>query len=544
MNQTTLTLAGLGLFFTGLHHLATSMQAISSGKMRLFLSKITASPFTCATTGSLLGIITQSSAASVFVCIGLLNSGALPFNCVLSLVCWSSVGTSLLVFLAAIDVQLAGLYLVGLVGVAHLFNAGNYMGSKHIVAFLFSFGILLLGLGMIKEAGIGLSQSESVKTFIGFASEASAIGFLIGTMIALITRSSASVSMLAVTLNIAGILPFHDAVTIVFGASIGSGLSVVLATSHMPGNLRQLAIYQCLVKIVGVTVLLPFFWLDQGWIKTTLSPFLNSLSIGTWIALIYFLLQIMGAITASILNSKLLLLVNWLCPITTDERVFEPLYIYSEAAVDADMAIILATREQDRLLMALPEYLDTIRVETEVTSNKIPLDVRHSAACHLGEKIRLFMEETALQNQSETAIERIFALQSLNEAIISLQNSLANFVDTLQSTQTSETGWTASMVEGLHLVLIMLSDALANGETDNRDLLLTLTSDRSKLMEKIRDSMLSEKSGNITERQALFVSTGIFERIIWLVRQIVLSKLPDKNIASNPDFEPISTRHF
>jgi hypothetical protein len=51
-------------------------------------------------------------------------------------------------------------------------------------------------------------------------------------------------------------------------------------------------------------------------------------------------------------------------------------------------------------------------------------------------------------------------------------------------------------------------------------------------MDKIRDSMLSEKSGDLAERQALFVSTGIFERIIWLVRQIVLSKSPLNTVTS------------
>lgn len=237
-------------------------------------------------------------------------------------------------------------------------------------------------------------------------------------------------------------------------------------------------------------------------------------------------MQLTGAITASLIQNQLLSLLNWLCPPTLDEKLFTPLYIYPEAAADADMAIILATKEQDRLLAALPEYLETIRIETEYTLNKIPLDVRHSAACHLGNKIKAFTEETTLHNDSGSTMEQIFALQSLNEAIMSLQNSLASFVETLQATKNPDSGWTATMTEGLHLVLIMLSEALTNGGTPDRDLLLTITSDRGKLMDKIRDSMLSEKSGNLVERQALFVSTGIFERIIWLVRQIALSKLP------------------
>ena len=115
---------------------------------------------------------------------------------------------------------------------------------------------------------------------------------------------------------------------------------------------------------------------------------------------------------------------------------------------------------------------------------------------------------------------------------MSLQNSLASFVETLQSIKNPDAGWTASMIEGLHFVLIMLAEALTKDGTEDRELLLTLTSDRSKLMDKIRDSMLSEKSGDLVERQALFVSTGIFERIIWLVRQIVLSKSPLNTVTS------------
>lgn len=529
MNQTTLALAGLGLFFTGLHLLTASMQPLASGKMRLFLSKISSGPVSSAVVGSVLGLITQSTTASAFVCIGLLNSGALSFASVLALIGWSSVGTSLLVFLAAVDVRLMGLYVIGLVGVAHLFNAGSHVTVKQIVAFLFALGVLLLGLGMIKEVSFVLRESEWVKEFVEFAAETAIIGFLIGIIVTLITQSSASVTILAVTLNLAGVLPFHDAVILVFGSSIGSGLSVVLATSHLNGQQRKLAIYQCLVKIAGVIVLLPLSWLGQDWIKVVSPSLINSLSAGTWIALIYLMLQIVGALAASIMRDKLLIFLDWLCPLTEEEGLFEPYYIYSEAVEDADTALILAEKEQNRLLAALPDYLESIRSETDLTKNKIPLDIRHAAACHLAGKIKSFMEETAIYNRSDTAIVRIFALQSCNEAIISLQDSLNNFVCALQATKNLETGWAGSMAESLHLILTLLGDALTE-VSDERDALLALTSDRSKLMEKIRDSLLSGESVDLAERQSLFVSTGIFERIIWLVRQIVLSRLPANKI--------------
>jgi phosphate:Na+ symporter len=523
MDQTTLALAGFGLFFTGLHLLAASMQPLTRGKARLLLSKISSGSASCAVAGSVLGLITQSTTASTFVCIGLLNSGALSLASTLAMTGWSSVGTSLLVFLATADVRIVGLYVVGLVGVAYLFNLQRHVLGKQITTFLFALGVLLLGLGMIKEVSIGLREAEWIKEFVEFSSEAAIIGFLFGVIVTLITQSSASVAILAVTLNLAGVLPFYDALIVVFGSSIGSGLSVVLATSHLNSKQKKLGVYQCLVKIVGILVLFPLSWLSQDWIKILPPSLINSLSVGTWIAVIYLTLQIIGALTASLIQDKLIIFVSWLCPLTEEESLFEPCYIYSEAVEDADTALILAAKEQNRLLIGLPNYLDPIRSEIVLTKNKIPLDIRHAAACHLAEKIKSFMEETAMHNHSDIAIGRIFALQSRNEAIISLQDSLNSFVGTLQSTKNQKNSWTGSMAESLHLILTLLSDSL-DEVSDERDVLFALTSDRSKLMEKIRDSLLSGESGDMAERQSLFVSTGIFERIIWLVRQIVLVK--------------------
>ena len=115
MEQTALALAGLGLFLSGLNLLSGSMQAIAGRRTRALLSRLTQGQATAALAGTLLGALTQSTGASAFVCIGLLNSGALTLAGAMTLRAWSSVGTSLLVFLAAIDVRLIGLHPVGLV---------------------------------------------------------------------------------------------------------------------------------------------------------------------------------------------------------------------------------------------------------------------------------------------------------------------------------------------------------------------------------------------------------------------------------------------
>lgn len=519
MPQTTFALAGLGLFFTGLHLLAASIQPLVGGRMRTLLSKITNGPVSTAFSGSLLGALSQSTSAAAFICIGLLNSGALPFNRVLALVGWSSVGTSLLVFLATLDVRVAGLYVVGLVGIAHLFNANRHVLARQIVYLMFSLGVFLLGMGMIKEGSAVLRESLWVREFMLFASEAGIIAFLIGVIVTLIIQSSASVTILAATLHLAGVLQFQDVVYLVFGSSIGSGMSVVLATSHLNGRQRQISIYQCLVKIAGVVVLLPFCLISPEWLKATFPGLLNSLSAITWIAVIYLSLQIAGALVSTIIQPKLLALLSWLCPPTDEEELFAPKYIYPEAAEDLEAALVLARMEQDRLVAALPDYLESIRPESERTTIAVPLATRHAAVSHLARQIKVLMEETAMHNHSDGAIERIFALQSRNEAIISLQDSLFSFVEALQATESPESGWAGTMVEGLHFIFMILHDSLEDG-SDDHETLLKLTGDRSKLMETVRNSLLAEKSSKLGERQALFVSTGIFERVVWMVRQM------------------------
>jgi len=59
-----------------------------------------------------------------------------------------------------------------------------------------------------------------------------------------------------------------------------------------------------------------------------------------------------------------------------------------------------------------------------------------------------------------------------------------------------------------------------SGQQDNREFLVDLTADRGDLMEGIRQSLLLDSTDR-GSRQSLFVATSMFERLIWLVRQVL-----------------------
>ena len=170
MMQIISFLAGLGFFFTGLHYLSASMQPIFSGKLRSILITFTRGPFSSALTGSFLGVITQSTSAATFLCLGLLNSGALTINRALAMVAWSGSGTALLVFLVSIDIKTAGFFSLGIVGLMHLLNLTKDIKTKQIAAVFLAFGLLLFGLSLIKETGHVLNTSTWARDFFIFSS--------------------------------------------------------------------------------------------------------------------------------------------------------------------------------------------------------------------------------------------------------------------------------------------------------------------------------------------------------------------------------------
>lgn len=512
------SLAGLGLFLTGLNLLSASMRPLAGKKMRQILSRMTANYFSTALAGTMLGALTQSTSGSTFVCIGLVNTGALKFKNALNIAAWSSVGGSLLVFLASIDIRLGGLVLIAVVGLANLFNAGRVEKVKYLVAILFALGMLLLGLGMIKEGAHLINESQWIRDFIEFASETAAICFIIGLFFSLITQSASTVTIIAITLVLSGIIPFEAAVILLFGANLGSGLSLLLITSHLSGIQKQIAFYQFLTKFGGVLLVLPVFIIFPNIFEFYIagpSTLAGKMVIAFQISVIYVALQITGVVMVTLFQSKIIPLLTKLFPEKEEDTLGKPKFIYPEALEDQDIAISLVKKEQVRLISTLSMYLEPLRTDE---LGCMPAHIRHEANLQLANEIRQFIDEIS-HHELGKEMSDLLQLQSHNEAIIALLGSLINFTTTVSDTKNYREGLSGSIIESLHLILTLMERALSGDE--NIDFLMELTSDKGQIMDNIRNTLLSESSIDITVRKSLFVSTRVFERILWQLRQML-----------------------
>jgi phosphate:Na+ symporter len=520
-NQLLVALAGLGFFLAGLHLLSDVVRALAARQVRAVLNRIGTIPFSSALTGSLLGAVTQSTSASAYVCIGLLHAKAITFPAALSISAWSGVGTSLLVFLASVDLRLAALVALAMVAMFYLTALHRHDAGRRTTELLLATGVTFLGLAMVKEAGHGLEGNVWAQEFLIFSSESWIYGFLIGLMVTLVLQSSSTVSILAVAMSATGFLPLQDAIILVCGANVGSGLSVALVSSHLLGLPRQLALWQSIVKALGsvtVLALVPLIFGPQlrEWDLT------DAFSVPTLIAISYLVLNLSGALLAGMFQPLLMRLLEKLAPTDGEKKQFEPAFIIDEAVEDPETARLLARQEQARLMTLLPHALAPLRTNEITGEMRLTNTERRSLSVGLTNEIAAFISEAIRNHPQNSDVSRLLILQRYNDHILSLVETIHTFVEELSGMKDPavyELTMRDSMTETLHFLLSLAADQ-AQGDIDEADMLVSLTRDRSEVMTRFRNQIALHDTPSHTNREALFVATGLFERVVWLLRQI------------------------
>jgi phosphate:Na+ symporter len=514
--------AGLGFFLAGLHMLSEAVRALAARRLRLALARISRLPLGNVLAGSMLGAVTQSTSASAFICIGLLNARAVSFSSALSISAWASVGTSILVFLASVDLRSLALLAIGLVGILYLASLHRGEAGRRLTDLLLAIGVTLFGLTMLKATGHALADSSWVMEFFTFASESWIYSFIIAFIVTLLMQSSSTVSALAVMLSATGVVPLEAAMVMVCGANAGSGMSVALVSSHLSGPPRQLALWQAVVKLIGALVVLPFaVMMPPGGPAGALLPVPVLLSVA------YLVINLLGAVLSGMFRAPLLSLLERMAPANRALQRFEPEFILDEATEDPATAFILGRREQAKLVSLLPAALDPVRhgeMQDGAALDELSLDndARRRLALGLAGDISAFVSEAVSRHPIGAEVTALLLLQRCNEHVISIVDALHGYVRELSSVAAMtgrEQSMCESMTESLHLLLSLVAEE-AEGDMSNHAVLEQLTADRSETMTRFRQQIVAHEEQSHANREPLFVATGLFERTVWLVRQL------------------------
>ncbi|HEX5393452.1 MAG TPA: Na/Pi symporter [Rhodocyclaceae bacterium] len=515
--------AGIGLFFIGIRLIGNHLKQLASRRMRLFITRAISGKGSLALFGLASGAIMQSVNAVTYVLAALATAGAIETRRAFPIVSWANIGTSMLVIVAAINMHLLILLLIGIAGITFYLHLDQSARYRHAIGALLGIGLLFLGIDFIKSGSAILKNALWLKDYLAVSANYPILAFSLGAIVALVAQSSSTITVIAMAMAASGLLVFEAGAMVVVGAGLGSALSAWTLAGRMEGSSRQLVLYQIVLRGLGVVALVLVFLIDglagRQWIYPTLSG--TGLSPSAQLATVYVVLQVASDLVMRVMQRQIVGWIEKSAPPSDEEVLGRPHYLRDDAMVESESALLLVEKEQQRLLTTLPLYLAPLRAEADQSGPTV--GVRYAAERNVFQQCAQFLTEIADRNHSRLVLEQTIVLRDRNDLLGALQETLAEIGNVAAGLSQGEEVRTLidGLVESLHMMLELMSEAAQQGTKDDVEMLLALTHDRSELMDGIRRRL---QGGDIPPevQQAAFSATTLFERCVWLLRRYVL----------------------
>lgn len=519
--------AGLGLFFIGIRLIGTNLKQLAGRRMRLLITKAVSKRSSVAVFGLAAGAIMQSVNAVTFVLVALVTARAIDTRRAFPVINWANLGTSMLVIVAALNMHLLVLVLIGITGLTYYLNLDQSTRYRHVVAALLGIGLLFLGVDFIKTGSSILKGAAWLKDFMALSAHYPVLSFSLGAVVAMLAQSSSTITVVAMAMATAGLLQFDCGSMIVIGSGLGSALSAWTLSTRLTGSGRQLIYYQIVLKGLGVGALLLLFFVYQiaSWDWT--SELIHGLALtpATQLAAVYVLMQLASDLCMRLVYQPVVALIERKAPPSDEENLGQAHYLHDGALAESESALLLVDLEQQRLLAALPIYLNAMREDASQAGPSA--QVRHVGESNIVRQCSHFLTEVADRNHSRTVLERTIVLRDRNELLSSLQDSLIELCQAVRADvpvpvhAQDVRPLIHNLVESLHMMLETLADVARSPDSEDLEMLRLLTHDRSELMDSIRRRMQGGTT-TVEVQQAVFASTAVFERCVWLLRRYVL----------------------
>jgi phosphate:Na+ symporter len=523
-------LAGLGLFFSGVHLISANLTPLAGKRFRRLLTRATMYPSLGALTGILAGIVTQSTNAVTHVTISMVSAGIIDKRRAMPIPIWAHVGASLLVMLVAVNLRIGASYIIALAGFAIYLGIDRADQIRHLIATFLGIGLLFLGIEMLKSGAGPLRDFIVGEGIFAEAARHPVILLMLGIGLTVVSQSSTVTGAISVTAANIGLVDLPGACLLIYGANLGSGISHVLLARGLRDEGRQIALMQVVQKLFGFLAVIAVLMIE--WIsgRPLLEPTLRALSdtVPGQVAWVFLLYQIAGSTLCSLFLARLVLALERLLPPTDLEMLAKPAFLSDDALFEPSLALDLLVREERRLLARLPSMLDRVRADGDV--NGANSEGLKTASIAVLRAMSRYLDGIMEASPARADIEKLMRLQHRTANLGSLYDSLDEFVAAAAKSRQWEASGRVSdqMIEAMHALLGALVDATTSEDATEQQLVLSMLGHRDELMERMRRRVLQENPDLPAEAQeSLFATTMLFERIVWLARRNALLILPE-----------------
>jgi len=515
-------LGGMGIFFAGMYLLAENLKKLTGRRFREAVAAWTKTRLAGTLWGFVSGAVMQSTPAITFIVVSMLGSGLLTVESGLAIIIGCNVGTTILVIVAALDIHAFVLATLGISGIS--FASQRLVPARTFFLAVFGIGLVFLGLDMLQSAVAPLAHEPWVSNLMSEAGSSYILMFLIALALSIITQSTNSVILLAITLTVSGVFSFEQAVMAVYGANVGASVLTYVLSANLKGRQRQVSMFQVSFNFVAAIVMVPLFYFEVYSGIPIVKPIATALSsdIALQLAYVYVIFNVAGAIVLVPLVRPAARLLARLFPPPPEESDAQPRYIYDRAVQEPETALDLAALEQQRLASYLPRLLDIARQAPKDAETRIGR--LQQTIGTLASTIDDFLDRLGETPISHSGYERLNQALIRQRLLDGLAETLADLARVVAAAGPNPTTGrlTGNVVEGLDAILQTVVEAMGPDGEEERILLRQMAGDRSALMKRLRDEYLaSDTTLDAADKMTILTVTNLTERASWLINRLV-----------------------
>ena len=519
------------MFFVGMWLLSESLKRLATRRLRTIAAYWVPNRYAALGWGALAGGVIQSMAAMTFIAVSLMRANLVSTERALAFILGGNLGASLLVLLVSLDIQVAALYILGVSSV--LMVSERAIKLRNVGTVLFGAALMFVGLGLIKESSAALATQPLFDGFLGVAGGSALIAFAGAAVLSLLVQSSVAVMVFAVSMGAIGVLSNDQIYMAIYGSFFGTSGTLLLLSWTLTGESRRVAMFQVAYNFVLIAVFVPLLYIE-GW---TGLPLMKSLVLSVPLEQPLALLSLMSDIFGVALLVLILPLVAWLFvrlwPSTSEEALSRAQYIRGRSYENVAAALELIALEQQRVLLGLSSYLNSVRNGSGIES------LRHSVRSLIRE-IEEFLTEVRVRHPGY-GVDEVNSALAQQRLIIWLEEQFAELCQELNELPNDEaTGQLRTvLVEGIDTVVLVIIDGLSSGEPEHWTMLIQLTGDRTELLTRIRGQYVTDVAPANEAVQASIVKVTntageIFFLFSRLTREIVDSTRVEKSVSDVP----------
>lgn len=416
---------GLGMFIYGMTLMGDGLQLAAGDRLRMMLETFTRNRFRGVIAGTGVTALIQSSSATTVMLVGFVNAGLMTLTQSLGVILGADIGTTITAQIVAFPVIL---YLsFPCIGLGFLlFVIGNRRVVKYTGQVLLGFGLLFLGMELMKGAMNPLKNSGVFENLLSTLGTNWFLGILVGTLITSVVQSSSATTAMVVAMAATGVLseggsdPLRIAIPIIMGCNIGTCITAWIASLGASLPAKRVAMAHYLFKITGVLIFLPFL----AWFPTLVrwvSDFFGASpgNIARQVAWAHTLFNVILTLLWLPFLVPFKRLVMFIRKGQEQEIERDPLFLDPRIFHSPSLALQMARKEITRMARLTLEMLrDSIGyLERIDKSGKRQLlekeNIVDGLAHSITEYLSLLSQETLTDEQSETLVGMMHAVNDI-----------------------------------------------------------------------------------------------------------------------------------